>query len=153
MHNRTENEHYEASQGNKFLSAHSTNKIISSSGNQTRQRIESSLLYGSLELISVGKMYGTSEQGLPGNHLNIISCISQLAPWLQSSTFVLFGRKEKLGWRHFTAGFSTYQRRMFTITTTYSLTHIVVVISDDSNVCAKYSNIQNWFIKFHFDFR
>lgn len=125
---------------------------ISSSGNQTRQRIESSLLYGSLELISVGKMYGTSEQGLPGNHLNIILCILQLAPWLQSSTFVLFGRKEKLGWRYFTAGFSTYQRRMFTIMTTYSLTHIVVVISDDSNVCAKYSNIQNWFIKFHFDF-
>lgn len=125
---------------------------ISSSGNQTRQRIESSLLYGWLELISVGKMYGTSEQGLPGNHLNIISCISQLAPWLKSSTFVLFGRKEKLGWRHFTAGFSTYQRRMFPIMTTYSLTHIVVVISDDSNVCAKYSNIQNWFIKFHFDF-
>lgn len=27
MHNRKENEHYEASQGNKFLSAHSTNKM------------------------------------------------------------------------------------------------------------------------------
>lgn len=34
----------------------------------------------------------------------------------------------------------------------YLLIYIVVVILDDFNVCVKYLNIQNWFIKFYFDF-